>query len=1026
MKKIISIFLSIMLLITTITSVGDFHTFAQNREPVINYTFENATHMPMLFGDAKTVYDSERKSCVLELNGTNNTYAMLPTGFFDNMDTVTISMDIKSQTDVGNFFTFAIGKDSTSYNYFRIRGTEIRNAITVGSYMNEHDVKTQMNVFGTWINVTIVIDGTKAQLYVNGELKDEDKNTGIKISDLGTELYSYIGKSLYDGDAYYKGCFDNFRVYDYALSGDEIYELANTTSNQMVMLYNFEDSTIKPELFGNARVEYDSERKSKVLVLDGSNNTYAKLPTGFFDNMDKMTISMDVKPQTDGGNFFTFAIGQNSNSYNFLRIRGSEIRNAITVNSYMSEREVKTSCAKTDKWMNLTIVYDDSRISLYVNGCIKSINENTGLKISDLGTNLISYIGKSMYDGDAYYKGCFDNFAIYNYAMNDSEIKSVFNESSALYPLLSDVTVGTVENNASALTGTDEHTAVSTKIDNGEITSVIRRGTVNSVNVTFSVINDDAKIYVDNKEFINGNRLNLSRDRNVLIVLNNRKEKYVLKTPTVANNSILPGQYADPDIDYINGKYWIFPTTDGVEGWGGTQFHAWSSIDLANWNDEGVILDVADDNPKLNDKDVRIASSPWSDGNAWAPAIEEKNGKYYFYYCARIKSEYLDPYAVKNSDGNYNDKAIGVAVADNPAGPYTALEAPIVYPKMMSQNLSSFSGQVIDPSVFTDDDGSSYLFFGNGNAAFVKLNSDMTSVSPSGLKKVEGMTDFRESVVVFKRNNIYYFTWSCDDTGSENYHVKYGIATSLSTSSKLNVSYKGILLQKDTSSDILGTGHQSTLYLPEVDRLFIVYHRFYTPLGIFGSSGCHRETCIDEVLFTSNDRLVQKTPTMDGVGDGICPNGHDLKVSKYVAPTCDTNGVKSVVCSSCGYTHTYTTDEIPYLAAYGHQCSVTESIVSCTDDGYIEYSCDLCNTSYKTDFVSAYGHNFEYVNATHFEYVCTNCEAHETKTSRELQNMWDIQYVNKPPNPTNIDDSSYFELFKDGIINAKDYAVLRR
>ena len=133
----------------------------------------------------------------------------------------------------------------------------------------------------------------------------------------------------------------------------------------------------------------------------------------------------------------------------------------------------------------------------------------------------------------------------------------------------------------------------------------------------------------------------------------------------MCNNSILPGQYADPDIDYFDGKFWIFPTTDGYPGWSGTLFHAWSSEDMVSWTDEGVIMELANDNPGLNEKGIQIASSDWAvRGSAWAPAIEKKNGRYYFYYCG------------KDSNGT---SQIGVAAADKPEGPYTDLGLSLIH-----------------------------------------------------------------------------------------------------------------------------------------------------------------------------------------------------------------------------------------------------------------------------------------------------------------------------------------------------------
>lgn len=41
-------------------------------------------------------------------------------------------------------------------------------------------------------------------------------------------------------------------------------------------------------------------------------------------------------------------------------------------------------------------------------------------------------------------------------------------------------------------------------------------------------------------------------------------------------------------------------------------FYRFSSVDLKNWKDEGIMLDLKSD------------QVPWADGNAWAPCIEEK------------------------------------------------------------------------------------------------------------------------------------------------------------------------------------------------------------------------------------------------------------------------------------------------------------------------------------------------------------------------------------------------------------------
>lgn len=290
-------------------------------------------------------------------------------------------------------------------------------------------------------------------------------------------------------------------------------------------------------------------------------------------------------------------------------------------------------------------------------------------------------------------------------------------------------------------------------------------------------------------------------------------------------HQVLPGQFADPDLAKFGDRYYLYPTTDGFTGWSGTQFHVFSSPDMKIWKDEGVIVD-------LLSPDV-----PWAVGSAWAPAIASRNGKYYFYFCGKTET---------------GSSAIGVAVADSPAGPFVAQPEPLLTMELMKR-LSIQMGQTIDPAVYTEEGGASYLLFGNGDAAIVELNDDMVSIREETMKNLDGLHDFREAVTVLKRGGLYHFTWSCDDTGSENYHVNYGTSENLYGP----VTYHYPVLVKNAEKQMLGTGHHSIMNEPGTDDYWMAYHRFVTPLTRFTEGkGYHREVCIDRVTFGA-DGLMQ-------------------------------------------------------------------------------------------------------------------------------------------------------------------------
>lgn len=620
-----------------------------------------------------------------------------------------------------------------------------------------------------------------------------------------------------------------------------------------------DDSKDNGKLYGKAQVVYDEETKSNVLKLDGSDGAYAEIPQGFFDNRNFMSISMDVKSEMGSGNFFTFTYGKDNSKYDFLRIRGTQVRNAITTGSYTAEKEVKASGALTGKWQKVVLVIEGVNMKLYLDGSLVDENKNTEVITAALGTDLLAYLGKSFYDDD-YFKGSFDNFKVYNRALTEEEIVADVIDK---VPLLKNTVIGTIPENPLELRGTDDHTAVTSVIDRekNEITSYVRKGTnLKAVPVKLGLLTKDAVVTVDGKPFTEGT-LDLSKDVQVKITLSNKTETYTLKTPKIAGNPVLPGQYADPDIDYFDGKFWIYPTTDGYPGWSGTLFHAFSSVDMVNWEDEGVIMELANDNPGVNDKGVQIAKSPWAvKGSAWAPTIEKKNGKYYFYYCG------------KKSDGA---SAIGVAVADHPAGPYTD-KGEALLTTDMCKAAGVEMGQAIDPSIFTEDDGTSYILFGNGKAAIAQLNEDMVSIKEGTLKQINGLTEFRESVVVIKVDGKYHWTWSCDDANSPDYHVNYGVSDKLiQDDGKVNVTLKKKdFLIKREELGILGSAHQSVLHVKDAsgkDRYFMAYHRFYTPIGIFTDAfGVHRETCIDEITFNTNGEM-EITPTLEGVPAVVMP-----------------------------------------------------------------------------------------------------------------------------------------------------------
>jgi hypothetical protein len=304
----------------------------------------------------------------------------------------------------------------------------------------------------------------------------------------------------------------------------------------------------------------------------------------------------------------------------------------------------------------------------------------------------------------------------------------------------------------------------------------------------------------------------------------NQQWQIVQYTNSGYKNPVLPGLYADPEIACFNGTYYIYPTTDGYSGWSSSAFKCFSSTDLVNWTDKGVILDL-------------VPNISWSDSGAWAPCIVQKDNTYYYYFTASAQ--------------------IGVATSTSPTGPFVdALGAPLL-------TTNQYNCQSIDPDVFIDDDGQAYMYFGQGKCMVAKLNSDMksfattpTEITPSG---------YNEGSNVFKRNGTYYLMWSENDTRSEDYRVAYATATS--PMGPFTKAANSPILAKNTSLGILGTGHHSILKIPNSDEWYICYHRFAIP----GGDGMHREVCIDKMYFNTDRTIKNVVPTLNGITSAVSP-----------------------------------------------------------------------------------------------------------------------------------------------------------
>ncbi|WP_194410793.1 family 43 glycosylhydrolase [Microbacterium cremeum] len=617
--------------------------------------------------------------------------------------------------------------------------------------------------------------------------------------------------------------------------------------------YTFDDGTLADSAgdadltaSGTAAVATDAVQ-GKALRLDGSANGFASFPAGFFDGRSRMTVSMDVKSERTSGNFFTFAFGTDTNKYYFLRLRGGDVRSAITQTSWQNEAAVTGSVAPGE-WHRVDVVFDGSTMTVYSDGV--KLDENAALTatVADLGSNLAGYLGKSFYSADGYFQGWFDNVRVYNRALSATEVL----ENAGATDQLIDVSL----TDASAL----KMAPIVTGSAHSVVFPVVKGTDLTQLAPTFQAA-DGVSVSP-----ASGTTVDLTEPVTYTLTARDGTTTTWTMEARPVKSPVLPGLYADPNIAVFGDTYYIYATTDGYAGWGGKDFYVWSSKNLVDWERSAE--------PFLTLDGVN-GDVPWATGNAWAPTIIERDGKYYFYFSGH--------------NAALNRKTIGVAVGETPVGPFVAQPN-----AMILNNEEVTSGQAIDPAAFHDPvSGKWYLGWGNGGngAVLAELNDDMISLRAGTFQRISGLTNFREGVFFNYREGLYHLTYAIDDTGSENYRVGYATATSMNGP----WTYRGVILQKDLSLGIKGPGHSSIVNVPGTDDWYIAYHRFAIP----GGDGTHRETTIDRLEFGADGLIKPVVPTLESVAahEIVLPQtGPDIDVA--VTTRCVAGKVTLVVRTS--------------------------------------------------------------------------------------------------------------------------------
>lgn len=287
---------------------------------------------------------------------------------------------------------------------------------------------------------------------------------------------------------------------------------------------------------------------------------------------------------------------------------------------------------------------------------------------------------------------------------------------------------------------------------------------------------------------------------------------------------------ADPAPMVYDNILYLYVSHDEAKGdemFNITEWLCYSTKDMETWTDHGPVLKPTD--------------FEWGIGEAWASQVVEREGKFYFYTTVQAGEP-------------YNSKVIGVAVSDNPVGPFKdAIGVPLITDDMTPNGPRGWWND-IDPTVFIDEDGTPWMSWGNGTCFLVKLKPNMIELD--GPIEILKMPEFVEGPWIHKRNDIYYLTYAShvDKTGSE--MIAYATAPSMEGP----WTYQGVLTGHAKNSFTIHPG-----IIEFNDQWYLFYHNAGLVLNGEGGKVGQRAVCVEYLYYNPDGTMVYVEQTPEGI-----------------------------------------------------------------------------------------------------------------------------------------------------------------
>ncbi|MDR2202323.1 MAG: glycoside hydrolase family 43 protein [Clostridiales bacterium] len=281
----------------------------------------------------------------------------------------------------------------------------------------------------------------------------------------------------------------------------------------------------------------------------------------------------------------------------------------------------------------------------------------------------------------------------------------------------------------------------------------------------------------------------------------------------------------DPFVLYDGGKYYMYATSS-PEG-----FFVWESDNLTDWTKRGFCYKMSD--------------ASFGRADFWAPEVVKKDGVYIMHYTAKSKA--------------LNSLRIGVARSLSPLGPFTDVTA--------GEPMFDFGYAVIDATVFTDTDGSPWLYYvrdcsqnvidGVHTSQIYAVRLDSSLTRPVGnpafiCTPTQGWEvgtrpgwQWNEAPFVIKHAGKYFLTYSGNCFDDPRYGI--GLATAATPLGPFVKSSKNPILSQ-AQGDFSGPGHHC-FFRDRSGALMAAFHIHTDPAAPSGN----RRLCLCPVTLTPSD-----------------------------------------------------------------------------------------------------------------------------------------------------------------------------